>query len=149
MSKTKTLRLKAALESVPIAIDCVTESAQAAGFDDRAVVQIQVAVDEACANVVQHAYAGVDEGEMEITCSVDGHSFVIRVKNWGKCFDPEVVEKPDVAAPLDERTLGGLGLFLIGKFMDQAQYSFDAEQGNELVMVKRLQAGEPGNQGGR
>ncbi len=149
MRKTNTLRLKAALENVPEAIACVTRSALSAGFDEQAVLQIQVAVDEACANVVQHAYAGTKAGDMEVTCCIDGHSFVVRVRNWGKSFDPDAVEEPDVDAPLEERGLGGLGLFLIRQFMDQAQYTFDPVQGNELVMVKRLRVAEQNGQGCR
>lgn len=143
MTKKKSaLRLRAILENVPLAIDCVSESAREAGFRGRALLQIQVAVDEACANVVQHAYPGNEDGEMEITCSSDAGTFTVRVRNWGKVFDPDEVDEPDVDAPLEERTLGGLGLYFIRQFMDEAHYSFDPERGNELVMVKRLRVGE-------
>lgn len=79
---------------------------------------------------------------MEITCSSDAGTFTVRVRNWGKVFDPDEVDEPDVDAPLEERTLGGLGLYFIRQFMDEAHYSFDPERGNELVMVKRLRVGE-------
>lgn len=149
MTRTKTLKLKASLDSIPLAIECVTRSAVAAGFDERSVLQIQVAVDEACANIIQHAYAGEKDGDMEIRCCLDGHSFVVRVRDWGRGFDPEAVKKPDIDAPLEERCLGGLGLFLIRQFMDQAEYNFDPVHGNELVMVKRMRVAEQNGQGGR
>ena len=57
-------------------------------------------------------------------------------------FDPNEVQDPDMSAPLDERSLGGLGLFLIKQFMEQVQYTFDPEMGNELMMTKRLQVAE-------
>jgi serine/threonine-protein kinase RsbW len=129
-------RVKASLENVPLAIDCVNRSAKAAGFDDRTLHQIQVAVDEACANVIQHAYEGLEPGDMEVSCYLDDDKFVVSVRDWGRCFDPDGVLDPDVDAPLEERTLGGLGLFLIRQFMDEAHFSFDPERGNELVMVK-------------
>jgi serine/threonine-protein kinase RsbW len=138
MDKPLKLRLRAVLDSVPKAIDCVTCSAQEAGMDDRSVRQIQVAVDEACANVIHHAYAGIEAGDMEITCDVEGDSFVVRVRDWGKSFDVDSVPVPDVEAPLEERDLGGLGIFLIRQFVDTAEFSFDPELGNELVMSKRL-----------
>jgi serine/threonine-protein kinase RsbW len=142
MREVPTLRLKATLEEVPLALDFVTQSAKAAGFDEQALYQIQVAVDEACANVVEHAYRDVDPGDMEISCCLDEQTFVIRVRDWGASFDPDEVEDPDVDAPLEERSLGGLGVFLIKQFMEQVQFSFDAERGNELVMTKRLQAAD-------
>lgn len=139
MRNIPTLRTKAVLENVPGAIDFVAQSARVVGFDNQALYQIQVAVDEACANVVHHAYAGMEPGDMEISCYLEGQIFVVQVRDWGTSFDPTEVRDPDMSAPLDERTLGGLGLFLIKQFMEQVQYTFDPEMGNELTMTKRLQ----------
>ncbi|MFC2030946.1 ATP-binding protein, partial [Chloroflexota bacterium] len=136
-SESEKLRVRAVLENVPVAIDCVTKSARAAGFDEGVLYRIQVAVDEACANVVQHAYRGIEVGDMEICCDLDETGLVIRVRDWGRSFDPDLVEDPNVEAPLEERTTGGLGIFLIRQYMDETRYSFDPEKGNELVMAKR------------
>jgi serine/threonine-protein kinase RsbW len=135
----ETLRVRAVLENVPVAIDYVTEVAREAGFIDPALYQIQLAVDEACANVVQHAYAGMEPGYMEVSCCLEARAFAIRVRDWGKDFDPDSVAEPDVKAPLEERRFGGLGLFLLKQVMDQVEFAFDPERGNELTMVKRLQ----------
>ena len=108
------------------------------GFDAREVHRIQVAVDEACANVIEHAYAGLPPGEMEVECACEGREFTVRIRDWGRCFEPDCVPAPDIEAPLEERQLGGLGIFLIRKTMDRADFFFDPILGNELVMVKRL-----------
>jgi anti-sigma regulatory factor (Ser/Thr protein kinase) len=108
------------------------------GFSEREVLRIQVAVDEACANVIEHAYSDMAPGEMEVECHCEGRDFVVRIRDWGRCFEPGCVPEPDIKAPLEERTLGGLGLFLIRKTMDSAEFSFDPILGNELVMVKHL-----------
>lgn len=139
MKQVTKLTLKAILENVPVAMECVAESARAAGLDEQVLCQIQVAVDEACANVVAHAYGGMEPGNMEVSCQIEDQCLVIRVRDWGKGFAPNDVPEPDVTAPLEERCLGGLGLFLIRQFMDEVSYTFDAEQGNELTMIKRLQ----------
>jgi serine/threonine-protein kinase RsbW len=60
------------------------------------------------------------------------------VRDWGRCFEPDGVQDPDITAPLEERTLGGLGLFLIRRYMDQVEYTFDPILGNELLMIKAL-----------
>jgi len=132
------LRLRAVLENVPVATECVAAIARAAGLEDPLLYQIQLAVDEACANVVEHAYRDMEAGDMELLCSMGDGTFTIRVRDWGRGFDPEAVEVPDVEAPLEERNLGGLGLFLVRQVMDSVQFNFDAERGNELVLVKRL-----------
>ena len=132
------LRLKAILENVPVAIDCVSRMAGSAGFDQGALYEIQLAVDEACANVVQHAYEGSEPGDMEISCLFEDQTLTIRVRDWGWGFDPNGVEVPDIEAPLEERTLGGLGLFIVRNVMDDVTFTFDPELGNELTMSKRL-----------
>jgi serine/threonine-protein kinase RsbW len=143
MKQIAKLKFKAVLENVSAAIDCVTKSAREAGFDEGVLYQLQLAVDEACANVVQHAYEGMEAGDVEVSCSFDDEYLVIRVRDWGRSFVPEDVPEPDVDAPLEERSLGGLGLFLIRQCMDQVAFSFDTEFGNELIMKKRLQGAEP------
>jgi serine/threonine-protein kinase RsbW len=138
-AKGGTLRLKAVLENVPVAIDCVSRVAQSAGFDQSALYEIQLAVDEVCANVVQHAYEGTEPGDMEITCLLEDQRLTIRVRDWGWGFDPDEVEVPDIEAPLEERTLGGLGLFIVRTVMDRVAFTLDPDLGNELTMSKRLQ----------
>jgi serine/threonine-protein kinase RsbW len=137
--KGNTLRLKAVLENVPVAIACVSRLAESAGFDNSALYAIQLAVDEACANVVQHAYEGSEPGDMEISCLLEDQTLTIRVRDWGWGFDPNGVEVPDIEAPLEERTLGGLGLFIVNNVMDFVKFTFDPELGNELTMSKRLE----------
>ena len=136
------MRMKAVLENVPLAIECVTEWAQKAGFDERALYEIQLAVDEACANVVDHAYQGADPGDIEVSCCLDDQILTVQVRDWGTGFDLTSVADPDLDAPLEERILGGLGLFLVRQVMDDVQFRSDPELGNELMMSKRLNIAE-------
>jgi serine/threonine-protein kinase RsbW len=133
-----TLRVRALLENVPLAIDCVAGWAQKVGLDKRTLYEIQLAVDEACANVADHAYSGQEPGDMEVSCYLEDQVLTIRVRDWGRGFDPKNVVVPDVDAPLEERTLGGLGLFIVRQVMDYVQFTVDPEVGNELRMAKRL-----------
>jgi serine/threonine-protein kinase RsbW len=75
---------------------------------------------------------------MEITCCVIDQQLVIQVRDWGEGFDPKGVAEPDICAPLEERELGGLGLFLVKQVMDHVRFTFDPELGNEICMAKRL-----------
>jgi serine/threonine-protein kinase RsbW len=142
MERVTRTRLTAVLENVPVAIEFVTEAFRSAELDERTLYQIQLAVDEACANVVDHAYEGMEPGDMEISCSVDDRVLSIRVRDWGTGFAADQVSNPDVDAPLEERTLGGLGLFLVRQVMDQVAYGRVSEGCNELVMTKRLHGAE-------
>lgn len=142
MAHRESLRLRALIKNVPLAIDHVTQWAEKAGFDARALYEIQLAVDEACANVVDHAYQGMEPGDFEVSCLLDDLALTIEVCDWGRGFEPQDVELPDVEAPLEERTLGGLGLFIVSKVMDDVEFTFDPRSGNRLRMVKRIRVAE-------
>jgi len=133
-----TLKVQAVLENIPAAMAFIVEAARQAGFDDKAVGQIEISVDEACANVVCHAYKGMAPGDMEVSFRQSDLDLIITVRDWGRAFDLDRVPAPDVTAPLEERELGGLGLFFMRQMMDRLEYRSDPELGNELVMVKRL-----------
>lgn len=117
--------------------DWVSAAAEDCGFDARTAYQIQMAVDEACSNVILHGYDG-RPGRLEIEIECAARFLEIRVRDWGRSFDPESVSPPDVQAPLDERPIGGLGLFFMRKFMDELEFNFDAERGNLLRMRRHV-----------
>ena len=113
-------------------------------LDDRTIYDLQLAIDEACSNVVKHGYDG-QGGEIEITIARDKDSVRVTIRDWGRSFDPQAIPAPDVTASLEERRLGGLGLFLIHQVMDEVHFRFDPERGNLLTMEKQL----PGKGGER
>ena len=81
----------------------VAERAALAGLDEERVFAVQMAVDEACTNAMQHAYEGRADGEVRICCYVDDGDFVVQIFDHGKRFDPEAVPEPDLASPLTHR----------------------------------------------
>jgi serine/threonine-protein kinase RsbW len=96
---------------------------------------LQLAVEEACTNVIEHAYYGKG-GELDITFAARGRDVVLTVRDHGRPFAPEKVVTPDMSLPLTQRRIGGLGLHLMYQLMDEVQFDF-AEGSNTLMMVKR------------
>jgi serine/threonine-protein kinase RsbW len=98
-------------------------------------------VDEACANIVEHAYGGGDGGEISITCGigdVQGEAFfLVRLEDQGEPFDPDSVPAPRLTEDPEELKIGGLGIHFMQKMMDRVEYRFYPGR-NELVMYKRL-----------
>jgi anti-sigma regulatory factor (Ser/Thr protein kinase) len=101
------------------------------------VFEVQTAVDEACTNIMKYAYSEKG-GTITITCEIQGNDFVVTIRDKGKPFDPSSVPQPDLEAALDKRKIGGLGIYLMKKLVDNVNYSFNAEKGNTLVMRKTL-----------
>ncbi len=105
--------------------------------DEQESYDIQMAVDEACANIIAYAYASAEEGTIDLEVSCAPEACTITIRDRGVPFDPATVPPPDVEAPLEDRAIGGLGLYLMRRLMDEVAFEFSAEHGNTLRMVKR------------
>jgi len=138
MSQRFELTVTSQAENLARIADFVREAAQAAGLDMRQTFQVRLAVDEACTNIMEHAYGPDRIGPIACTCQVCGDDFVVTLNDQGQPFDPAQVPVPDVEAALKDRPLGGLGIFLMRKLMDAVTFSHDPQTGNELVMVKKI-----------
>ncbi len=117
----------------------ITAAARDAGLDDDDVFHVEMAVDEACSNIIEHAYA-IHPGAIDLCCtSADPGLFEVVIRDNGEPFDPDQVPPPQVDAPveLDNLNEGGLGLYFMRKLMDEVRFEFVPGQGNTLTMVKR------------
>lgn len=101
------------------------------GFDDRAVGEIGLCVNEAMANIIRHAYAGQDEQPIEITASVADGTFMVSLRDWGKGLKPG----PMPAEKVDPLKPGGLGLICLGRLMDKV--AFTPQQPGMLIEMFR------------
>ncbi len=117
--------------------DFVGEVASRGGFDGKEVYSIQLAADEAASNIIEHAYAGVSNGEIEVSCEVKHRVLTIMMRDHGRTFDPGSVAPPDVKADLSKRKIGGLGIYLMRKLMDDVRYESIPGKGNLLTLQKR------------
>jgi serine/threonine-protein kinase RsbW len=115
----------------------VSEAASNAGFDDKDIYAVELAVDEACSNIIEHAYGGEGKGEIICTCNDINNGLEIILRDDGKRFDPEGVSPPDFSVELDKLEPHGAGLYLIRNMMDDVDFKFSKDAGNELRMVKR------------
>jgi serine/threonine-protein kinase RsbW len=118
----------------------VTSAAQTAGLNSAAVYAVEMAVDEACTNIIEHAYGGESRGDIECTCQVEDGELTVTLRDYGRPFDPSTVAEPNISASLEERKEGGLGLFLIRKLMDEVHFRFTPDSGNILTLVKRKES---------
>lgn len=129
------LAVPARFENLALIGDFIAGVARRAGFDEKGVFNLQLACDEACTNVIEHAYGG-GPGQIRIAVSVHPDRIQIEVHDTGRPFDPTAVRVPDLDAPLERRETGGLGLHFMRSIMDEVRFEF-GEGGNRLTMVKR------------
>lgn len=133
----KTARYSADFKNLDSIRDFVGKAAEKAGFSGREVYSIQLATDEACSNVIEHAYEGDPKGVIEIACDARDSQITITIHDHGKFFDITAVRPPNLSNDLSEREVGGLGIYLIRKLMDEVHFSSSEKTGNTLTMIKR------------
>jgi anti-sigma regulatory factor (Ser/Thr protein kinase) len=131
-------QISAAVDQIPQACDFVVQIAQQAGLDDHAVYHCQLAIDEACTNIIEHGYTHQSAHEtIEIICRHEPARFSIIIVDSAPEFDPLTRTDPNPAASLEERTTGGWGIFFIKKLMDEVSYEH-LNGKNYLTAVKYL-----------
>jgi len=117
--------------------DFVVIRANILGFSSNDIYSIQIAVDEACSNIIDHAYGKEDLGYIEIQVEDIENGLKITILDDGDPFDPDDIPDPVIDSSLEERRERGLGLFIMRKLMDEVNYDFSSPNQNKLVMVKR------------
>ena len=118
--------------------DFVGNFAREAGFPEDTIYQISLAVDEACSNIIEHAYGSEQEGCIDCLCSFTQPVLTVSLRDDGKPFSPDEVPHPNIDAPLKHRKGHGLGYFFIQNIMDEVSYTPNTGNGNLLILKKQL-----------
>lgn len=98
---------------------------------------IQLAVDEACTNIITHGYADMDPGSIILDLELAPDQLTVTLTDFGHAFEPSSAPIPDVNAPIEQRETGGFGLFFIQQSVDQMDYRV-TEDGNKMILIKHL-----------
>jgi anti-sigma regulatory factor (Ser/Thr protein kinase) len=125
---------KAVLSDLPGIVEFVVNWLQSQGLDKYSF-PLETAVDEASTNVLKYAYGG-QGGFFQISCELQGQEIVVTIRDRGVQFDPNSIPLPDIDADLEDRKIGGLGIYMMKKMMDGVRYEFDLNEGNTLEMRK-------------
>ena len=134
----KEMSLPAEVEKLPELIDFLERQLEEAGCPMKTQMQISVAAEEIFVNIANYAYApGKGIATVRLTISPDPATATITFVDRGTPFDPLKKENPDVTLPAEERPIGGLGIFMTKKTMDEVYYEYKDGQ-NRLTLVKKL-----------
>ncbi|MCD4812569.1 ATP-binding protein [bacterium] len=106
-------------------------------IDEEKIAQIEMSLDEALANVVEHAYSFDPYQEIQVEAWLYSDKLEIVIRDHGRSFDSDNTPLPDLKKHIEERRVGGLGRYLIVKFMDEVHYRSDNHI-NELRILKRF-----------
>ena len=133
-----TLAVPSSTENLALIREFVSSAAQQAGFDSSEIAKLELAVDEACANVIEHAYGHDISKEVVVRARLDDETFSIDIEDTGRGFDPALVQPEELEQLINKRKTGGLGMRLMKTLMDEVHYEIEPGKKNALHMVKRL-----------
>ena len=124
----------------------VLRAAREFGFSEEEASKIVLAVDEACTNVIKHAYQFAPDKQIEIVILPVKDCMQITVLDDGKSFNPSSAKLLDLKQHLSHYRRGGLGIYLMRTLMDKVEYKYAPGKKNEVRLTKYLTASEPSPQ---
>jgi anti-sigma regulatory factor (Ser/Thr protein kinase) len=135
------LRVPSRTEFLAAIRDTAARVAEIAGCEPGVAAQVALAVDEASSNVIEHAYRGAADRQVELRFLLAPDELRVEVIDDGAPVDARALPRFDLSRYAREKRRGGLGVHLMGRIMDSVSFRRTA-QGNVCCMVKRLGSGE-------
>jgi phosphoserine phosphatase RsbU/P len=132
----KSITLRNDISEIPQLVNAWFEFAEENNLSDAVINDLRLAVEEAVSNVIFYAYADKNEHHIDINFNLKGGQVILTVTDDGKAFNPLEYPVPDIDKPMEERQIGGLGIYLIRNSTDGLEYRRE-EGKNILVMKKR------------
>lgn len=117
----KARSFEAQAEHIPAITEFVTEHAEQAGLNPKILMQLDLVVEEVVVNICNYAYEEPG-GDIVVRVCSDDKKFVLEFEDGGRAFDPLAVGDPDLTSELEERDIGGLGIFFIKRLTDEVSY---------------------------
>ncbi len=134
---TKKLTLHNDVQQISKLADFVDAIAEETSIDPSLAMSLNLALEEAVTNVVMYAYPAGEEGDVDIVAELSDGSLLFTISDKGIPFDPTKKEDADITLGVEERQIGGLGIFLVRQLMDTVEY--ERKDGyNILTMKKKL-----------
>jgi serine/threonine-protein kinase RsbW len=136
--KSKVLVVKSKTDNLAAIRDFISSTAASAGIPAEVIGDIILAVDEACTNIIKHAYKSYPDGEITIKLEYSDKKFTIKLIDHGDSFNPTLVPQPDIQKYYRQRKVGGLGVYLMKSLMDEVKYISVPGKYNQVLLSKNL-----------
>jgi len=133
--------VSATLDSLEAVAEFVMAAAAAAGLDKRESYRLRLAVDEIATNIIVHGYveAGL-QGALELCADIDERTLTLSIEDTGVAFDPRQAAVPETDLPLEQRPIGGLGVYLAMRSVDEFLYERVGDR-NRTIFKLHLSSG--------
>ena len=132
----KELNISATVENIPVVTAFVDEQLEALNCPLKALMQIDIAIDELFGNIAQYAYnPDIGSATVRVEVSEDPLAVIITFIDGGIPYDPLKADDPDITLSAEDRPLGGLGIYMVKKSMDAIIY--EHRDGKNILSIKK------------
>jgi serine/threonine-protein kinase RsbW len=138
-AQTHSLTIQAHVSQLATVRQFIADTGASLGVPEAVTDPLILAVDESLSNVIVHGYAG-RPGTIRVALEQAAGALVVRLRDQAPPFDPTRLPNPDTTLPLDQRPIGGMGVYLARRSVDQISYQPTDEGGNQLTLVKKFPA---------
>ena len=132
------LKITSHTSNLMLVRDFIADAAKNFGFDDENINKIIMAVDEACTNIIKHAYGSQPGQPIDIAVTTDNKRFSVIIRDKGRHFEPTTINPPNMQEYLKQFKVGGLGIHLMKSLMDEIKYKIQPGIQNEVKLIKYL-----------
>ncbi len=134
----KELRVTSRTENLSVVREFIQSTAEKVGLNPGVIEDVMLAVDEACTNIIKHAYKSFPDGEILLKLNFSDHKLTITIVDYGNSFNPDKVPDPDLQKYYKQHRVGGLGMYLMKTLMDEVKYNSVPGKYNEVYLTKNL-----------
>lgn len=130
------LQVKSKTENLSVIRQFINKIGESESIEQHIIDNVTLAVDEACTNIIKHAYHLSSDKDIILSVKVDAGKLTVTLTDFGDGFNPDLIVDPDMPTYLKQRRVGGLGLHLMRKLMDRVEYKSFNNDRNQLILQK-------------
>lgn len=133
----RNITISNSLEEIPKVLDFIESVGEELNLAHPIIMNVCLAVEEAVANIIMYAYPPPEKDEIHLSCTKEDNELIFLLSDNGVPFDPTLISNPDISLPACERPVGGLGILLIRKIMNEIIYERIGTE-NRLILKKKI-----------
>ena len=130
------LKILSHTKNLSLVREFISDAAQKFGFDEETTNKIVLATDEACTNIIRHAYHNADDKLIELFVDMKNNTFEVVIIDYGDSFNPANVKTPKLPDYIKHYNKGGLGMYLMRSLVDKVEYKVEPGKKNLVRLVK-------------
>lgn len=137
MGKRLSLQVAANLDALQQVQNAVEEFGEAQNWPQKLIYQINLVLEELSVNIINYAYDGDEAQKFDIRMALEADTLTIDIIDGGRAFNPlSEAPEPDLTSDVEDRPIGGLGVYLVRKVMDDLHYRREMDK-NHITLVKK------------